>query len=157
MKRLCVHIGIGVGLLVLSFFAPKFFNAALDWLDKNGIVGASWLGIASWELGIGTIVICALWIISLFGLPFRWHERFRAAATFYVLGVLGLAGGLGAVVLPGFISLWFYKNGIWPIGMIFRLVEIGAAIGVLISLVFWVYQMVCAMFIPREKDVEDVP
>ena len=77
-------------------------------------------------------------IISLFGLPCRWHGRFRYAAMFYAFGVLGLGGGVAAVAVPGFISMWFYKHGIWPVGMIFRLVEIVAAIGVLFGLVVWV-------------------
>jgi len=152
MKKLCVHLGIGIGLFVLSYFAPKIFNAALDWLDKSGIVGASWLGLASLELAIGTIVIFVLWIICLFGLPFKWHDRFRSSAMYYACGVSGLGGGLAAVIVLGFISLWFYKRGIWPVGMVFRLIEIGTAITVLIGLAFWIFGMVYAMFIPCEKN-----
>jgi len=145
-------MGIGIGLFVLSYFALKFFNATLDWLDKSGFAGASWLGLATWELTIGTVVICALWIISLLGLPCRWHNRFRAAAMYYAWGFLGLGGGVAAVMIPGFISMWSYKHGIWPVGMIFRLVEIGAAIAVLFGLVVWLIAMVYGMFIPRETE-----
>jgi len=152
MKKFCIHIGIGLAVFVLSYFSPKLLIAALDWLDKSKIAGASWLGLATWELAIGTVVIFVLWIISLFGLPCRWHSRFRGAAAWYVSGILGLPGGLAAVAVPGFISTWLYQNGIWPVGMIFRLVEIAAAIGVLGGLAYWVFGMVYGMFIPQEQD-----
>jgi hypothetical protein len=104
---------------------------------------------AHFGIGFGLFV---LWFVCLFGLPFRWHYRFRAAAMYYASGVLGLGGGTAAVIVPGFISLWFYKSGIWPIGMVFRLIEIGAAITVLIGLAVWIFGMVYAMFIPCEKE-----
>lgn len=150
MKKLCIHIGIGIGLLFLSCLAGLIFEATLYLLDKIGIIGASWLRLADWELGIGTIVFCILWVISLFGLLFRWHNRFRQASIMYAVGFLGLGAGVAVVVVPGFISLWFYKNSMWPIGMIFRLVEIGACITVLSGLLVWIFSMVYAMFIPEE-------
>lgn len=63
---------------------------------------------------------------------------------------MGLGAGVAGVVIPGFISLWFYKNSIWPIGMIFRLIELGACITVLCGLLLWIFYMVYAMFIPEE-------
>jgi hypothetical protein len=150
MKKLSIHIGIGIGLLFLSCLAGLIFEAALDLLDKIGIVGASWLHLAGWELGIGTIVFFILWVISLFGLPFRWHNRFHQAAIMYAVGFLGLGAGVAGVVVPGFISLWFYKNSMWPIGMIFRLVELGACITVLSGLLVWIFYMVYTMFIPEK-------
>jgi hypothetical protein len=152
MKKFCIHIGIGLAVFFLSYFSPKLLIAALDWLDKSKIVGASWLGLATWELAIGTVVIFVLWIISLFGLPCPWHSRFRGAAAWYLYGILGLPGGLAGVAVPGFISTWLYQNGIWPVGMIFRLVEIAVAIGVLGGLAYWIFGMVYGMFIPQEQD-----
>jgi len=152
MKKFCIHIGIGLAVFVLSHFSLEIFIAALDWLDKDKIVGTSWLGLATWELAIGTAVIFVLWIISLFGLPCRWHSRFRGAAAWYFRGILGLSGGLVAVAVPGFISMWFYQHGIWPVGIIFRLGEVAAAIGVLIGSAYWIFGMVYGMFIPQEQD-----
>lgn len=154
MKKLCIHVGIGIGILVLSCFVSHIFNVVLDWLDKRGIVGASWLGLATWEFAIGTIVIFILWVISLFGLLCRWHGRFRQAVLMYANGILGLWGGVAGVIIPGFISLWFYKKGIWPIGMIFRIVEIGACITVLLGLLVWIFYMIYAMFIPSESETK---
>lgn len=152
MRKFCIHIGIGIGILVLSCWG-EIFNPVLNWLCERGIAGASWLGLATWELAIGTIVIHALWIISLFGLPFRWYDRFRAAAMYYAWGILGLGGGVVAVIVPGFISLWFYKIQIWPVGMIFRLLETIAAITVLVGLACWIFIIIYAMFTPSESEV----
>ncbi len=125
MKKFCIHIGIGVGLFILFYFSPKFLITALDWLDKNEIIGASWLNFATWELAIGTVAIGTLWIICLIGLPFQWHRRFHSATKCYVCGVLGLFPGLAVVALPGFVSRWCYQHGIWPIGFLFRLINRG--------------------------------
>ncbi len=153
MKKLCIHIGIGIGLFILFYFAGLIFNVSMDWLDNRGIVGASWLGLATWELMIGMIVILALWIITLFGLPFGWHDRFHKAAMNCVGVVFVLGGGVVAVAILGLISLWFYGKGLWPVGMIFRLVEIGAALSVLVCLGFYIFGMVYAMFLPSENAV----
>jgi hypothetical protein len=72
----------------------------------------------------------------------------------YAGGILGLWGGVAGVIIPGFISLWFYKKGIWPIGMIFRLIEIGACITILLGLLVWIFYIIYAMFIPSESETK---
>jgi hypothetical protein len=123
-------------------------------MDKHGIVGASWLGLATWELAIGAAVIFIIWIISLFGLFCQWHGRFRKAATMYIIGLLVIWGLVATVTILGFISIWFYKKGIWPIGAIFRIVEIGTCISALIFLLTWIFGIVKAMFIPNENEAK---
>lgn len=148
MKKLFIHVGVGVSLLVLTCLTAIVFEAILNWLDKNGIVGGSWFGlVGDLEFEIAAVIILVLWLISLFGLMTTWHSRFYTAAKLYVICVLGMlilgTTGVGPI---GFTSSWFYRKTIWPIGAIFRLVELVYCFEILSVLAMSILGMVRAMF-----------
>lgn len=155
MKRFLIHIGIGLSIVIAFLFADFLFYKCLNWMDKVGIVGASWLALARYELLIGTVVVLLTWFITLFCLPFQWYKRFYFAAVLYLYGIGALFGGVFVVSINGFLSKWFYKI-YWPIGAIFRIIEILACIGVLSVLGLCIFMIIFTMFTKSEEDNKEV-
>lgn len=162
MKKLFIHVGVGVSLLVLTCLTAIVFYVLLNWLDKNGIVGGSWFNLfGDLEFEIAAGIILVLWLISLFGLMTTWHSRFYTAANLYVICFLGmLILGTAGVVPIGFTSSWFYRKTIWPIGAIFRLAELVYCIEILSVLAMAIFGMVRVMFTATKvvsSDDEEIP
>jgi len=131
-KKLVFHALIGLGVLALACLAKLLFLVVVNWLNKVGIVGASWLVFGSWGLAISNIVILTLWLISFLGLLSGWYDRFYSAAKVYMMSFAVILGGLPVVVIFGLISKWLYGSSVWPIGAAFRLLEIGACLPILL-------------------------
>jgi hypothetical protein len=150
MKKLSIHVGVGISLVVLTAIAAFVFAAIVNWLIKNKIIGASWFAtLGDLEFAVAVVLILVLWLISLFGMMTTWYSRFYTAAKVYVLCVLGmLILGSASVAPIGFISSWFYNKNIVLIGAIFRLVEIVYCCGILGVIALGIFGMVRAMFTP---------
>jgi len=137
-----VNFLLGIGILLLFLLADLLFCVVLNWLDKAGIAGASWLAFGRIELFIATCVTMCLWVISFF----RWHKQFRRVALIYTYIVISLFGVIIPIIIPGFLSIWFYKKGLWPIAAIFRLIEVGTCISFLICLTAMIFMEIRALF-----------
>jgi hypothetical protein len=150
MKRFLTHIGLGSILIVSLMLIDHLFCITLNWLDKKGIVGASWLSLGTFELLAAIIIVFILWLITFF----RWQKRFKLVA-FNVFGILlCLFGGTLGVAVLGFISNWLYNIKLWPIGMVVRIIEIFASVSVLLGLGYLLFAMIFGMF-TKVEDIED--
>ncbi len=152
LKRALKHLGFGVLVAVSGALACFIFAAVVSWLEGKGIVGASWLKFAVWELAAGCAITLVIWVICLFALPFSWSGRFRNVLMVFFKGTLGWIPGCIGVMVAGFISAWLYTKGIVALGAIIRLIEVGCAIALIGGLIFWLCKIVATIFIRPDTE-----
>jgi hypothetical protein len=132
MKRFLLHLGLGSILIASLILIDYLFCIALNWLDKKGIVGASWLTLGRFEILAALVIVFILWLITFF----KWQNRFKRVAICVYSIFVCLCGGTLGVAALGFISNWLYNIRLWPIGRVFRIIEIFTSVSVLLGLVY---------------------